>query len=400
MEGGEREMDEEMVEFAREAFEGDEIDMDYEFDAPKFYDFTRPESDWEAEEAEEWFRSAGGYQPSPFLEKLLNWQKENHPEPVKTSAESKDVEVTRCSNPNNCMEAEVSAAVDNNDKEFSNHMAQDTPKAKLKSPGKSPHLSRSSTLMKPTASQLAKQNHHREVHSNRLLRRVAKKLGKLDEKSQNSPPPTKRQKLEAGYVRKVAEQLKHQPLWLHKVAKKVGADGARPKVTVPKEPNLETANRARRRTRLMPNQENNQKQVASPFNSQIEIEIIHRAPPWPSPKKSTIPATEFQVFRLRTSARAMQQTFNHQVTNGPDSSYLSENETTEIKGPNSVYALKQEKGQMIYKCVACSVKNKELKFAIDKRCLKEPPTDLFSKLSLASDAQHNTKPQSKSAFAC
>ncbi|KAM1183520.1 hypothetical protein ACFX19_001876 [Malus domestica] len=44
--------------------------------------------------------------------------------------------------------------------------------------------------MKPTASRLAKQNHHREVHSNRLLRRVAKKLGKLDEKSPNSPPPT------------------------------------------------------------------------------------------------------------------------------------------------------------------------------------------------------------------
>ncbi|KAM1913966.1 hypothetical protein ACFX14_001839 [Malus domestica] len=160
-------MDEELVEFAREAFEGDEIDMGYEFDAPK------------AEEAEEWFRSAGGYHPTPFLEKLLNWQKENHPVPVKTFAESKDVEVTRCSNLNNCMEAEISASVDDNDKEFSNHMAQDTLKTKLKSPGKSPHLLRSSTLMKPTASQLAKQNHHREVHSNRLLRRVAKKLGKL-----------------------------------------------------------------------------------------------------------------------------------------------------------------------------------------------------------------------------
>ncbi|KAB2598564.1 hypothetical protein D8674_001484 [Pyrus ussuriensis x Pyrus communis] len=341
-------MDEEMVEFAREAFEGDEIDMDYEFDAPKFYDFTRPESDWEAEEAEEWFRSAGGYQPSPFLEKLLNWQKENHPVPIKTSAESKDVEITRCSNSNKTS-AEVSASVDDNDKEFSNHMAQDTPKTKLKSPGKSPHLSRSSTLMKPTASQLAKQNHQREVHSNRLLRRVAKKLGKLYEKSQNSPPPTKRQKLEAGYVRKVAEQLKHQPLWLHKAAKKVGADAARPKVTVPKEPNLETANRAQRRRYK--------------FNAKPgEQSKIHRAPPWPSPKKSTIPAAEFQV------------------TNGPDSSNLSENETTEIKGPNSVHALKQEKSEMIYKCVACSLKNKELKFAIEKRCLKEPPTDLFSKV--------------------
>ncbi|RXI08530.1 hypothetical protein DVH24_022674 [Malus domestica] len=176
IEGGEREMEEEMVEFAREAFEGDEIDMDYEFDALK------------AEEAEEWFRSAGGYKPS-----------QNHPVPVKTSAESKDVEVTRCSNLNNCMKAKVSAPVEDNDKvstrlEFSNHMAQDTPKTKLKSPGKSPHLSRSSTLMKPTASRLAKQNQHREFsnlsHFPTLGYIVAKKLGKLDEKSQNSPPPT------------------------------------------------------------------------------------------------------------------------------------------------------------------------------------------------------------------
>ncbi|KAM2281504.1 hypothetical protein ACFX1S_042096 [Malus domestica] len=54
---------------------------------------------------------------------------------------------------------------------------------------------------------------------------------------------------------------------------------------------------------------------------------------------------------------------------------------------------------MVYKCVACSLTNKELKFAIDKRCLKEPPADSFSKLSLESEEQYNTKPQSKSAFA-
>ncbi|KAM1231926.1 hypothetical protein ACFX2G_042778 [Malus domestica] len=227
--------------------------------------------------------------------------------------------------------------------ELPNHMAKDTPSAKPKSPGKSPPLSRSSTLMKPTASQLAKQNHCRKVPSNRLLRRVAKKLGKLDEKSQNSPPPTKRQKLEAGYVRNVAEQLEHQPLWLNKVPKKVRADAARPEVNVPKEPNLETENRALRRR----------------FTG-----LLHGL--------------------ARKRAQFQQQSFR----------------------PNSVYALKQEKSGMVYKCVACSLKNKELKFAIDKRCLKEPPTDSFSKvgaiskLSLGSEEQHNTKPQSKSAFAC
>ncbi|CAN6705578.1 unnamed protein product [Malus baccata var. baccata] len=254
-------MDEEMVEFVREAFEGGEIDMDYEFDAPKFYDFTRPETGREAEEAEEWLRSSGGYQPS--LYEVVSY-----------------CHVLWCFNTIRTPYSHGSR--------YSN--------TKPKSPGKSPPLSRSSTLMKPTASQLAKQNHCREVHSNRLLRRMAKKLRKLDEKSQNSPPPMKRQKLEAGCVRKVAEQLKHQPLWLHKV----GADAARPKVTVLKEPNLETANRAQRR---LPNE---------------LITLIFRAPPWPSPKKSTIPATEFQ----------------------------------------------------------------ELKFAIDKRCLKEPPADSFSKFEM------------------
>ncbi|CAN6705582.1 unnamed protein product [Malus baccata var. baccata] len=385
-------MDEEMVEFVREAFEGGEIDMDYEFDAPKFYDFTRPETGREGEEAEEWLRSAGGYQPSrsgcpPFLstffffiifysQKLATWPHT----PTKNFAEPKDVEedeVIRCIDSNNCMEAEVSAVVDDNIRVVSychvlwcfntirtpySHGSRHS-NTKPKSQGKSPPLSRSSTLMKPTASQLAKQNHCREVHSNRLLRRMAKKLRKLDEKSQNSPQPMKRQKLEAGCVRKVAEQLKHQPLWLHKV----GADAARPKVTVLKEPNLETSNRAQRRK---------YKVNAKPG----EESKIHRAPPWPSPKKSTIPATEFQMFRLRTSARVMQQTYDHHA--------------------NSAHALKQEKSGMVYKCVDCSLKNKEFKFAIDKRYLKEPPTDSFSKLFPGSEEQHNTKPQSKSAFAC
>ncbi|KAM1595557.1 hypothetical protein TB1_001862 [Malus domestica] len=117
---------------------------------------------WEVADWIPRFQNSG---PEEHFSQTLALQ--NHPVPVKTSAESKDVEVTRCINSNNCMEAE----------EFN--------------------------VNETHGSQLAKQNHHREVHSNRLLRRVAKKLGKLDEKSQNSPPPTKRQKLEAGYVRKV-----------------------------------------------------------------------------------------------------------------------------------------------------------------------------------------------------
>jgi len=74
-------------------------------------------------------------------------------------------------------------------------MAQASPKSKTNSPVKS---TRSSTLMKPTASHLAKQNKPR----------FQKKLENIDEKGSGSFPvidnqATKRQKLEAGYLQKV-----------------------------------------------------------------------------------------------------------------------------------------------------------------------------------------------------
>lgn len=47
-----------------EDFSFEEFDIDFEFDAPRFYDFSRPELDSETEEIEIWFESAGNYPPS------------------------------------------------------------------------------------------------------------------------------------------------------------------------------------------------------------------------------------------------------------------------------------------------------------------------------------------------
>ncbi|KAL6131913.1 hypothetical protein ACLB2K_070286 [Fragaria x ananassa] len=400
--------DEEMVEFALEALEGEEIDMDYEFDAPKFFDFTRLETDWEAEEAEDWFRCAGSYPSSPFILRLLNWHKGNSPEETATtSVEVEDVECIRYeSNESSSIEAEGSSLEDDSIKgvNCSNKMDQDSPKAKTKSSIKSPTLSRSSTLMKPTASQLAKQIQRRrevrEPHSSRLSRRDEKKLGKVAESSLSSPlfdsVATKRQKLEAGYLRKVSH-LKHQPLWLHK------SPNNRTKVTIPREPNLETAQRAQRRR-----YKTNGKDGEQPK--------IFKEPPWTLSKKSTPQAKEFQVCHFRTSQRAKHSTVDN-VTNTPISSCLSPTEATEIKGPKSAFHKSD-------KCKVLSLKKKtlsskegtgvlpnikqegrqpsprELKFTTDKRFIKEPPTDLFSKLSLAPEPHHNSKPELKTAYAC
>lgn len=41
-----------------------DVDLDYEFSAPRFYDFTRFETPDELREAEAWFETAHSYPPS------------------------------------------------------------------------------------------------------------------------------------------------------------------------------------------------------------------------------------------------------------------------------------------------------------------------------------------------
>lgn len=59
-----REMDEEMEDIVMFTFTAVEIDLDYEFDAARYFDFSREESLAEAREAELWFKSKGSYPPS------------------------------------------------------------------------------------------------------------------------------------------------------------------------------------------------------------------------------------------------------------------------------------------------------------------------------------------------
>ncbi|PKA59999.1 hypothetical protein AXF42_Ash009683 [Apostasia shenzhenica] len=41
-----------------------DVDIDYEFDAPRYFELDREESPWEAQKAELWFEMAGNYPPS------------------------------------------------------------------------------------------------------------------------------------------------------------------------------------------------------------------------------------------------------------------------------------------------------------------------------------------------
>lgn len=67
--------DDEMEEtFGEGVFLGCEIDLDYEFDAPRYFDFGREETPAEARAAELWFDTAGSYPPSRmYRNHLKTW---------------------------------------------------------------------------------------------------------------------------------------------------------------------------------------------------------------------------------------------------------------------------------------------------------------------------------------
>ncbi|XP_074319618.1 uncharacterized protein LOC141656570 [Silene latifolia] len=204
-----------------------DIDFDYEFDVAKYFDFLRPETVDDVEDSERWFNLAQGHPPSPILLKLGLVAEEFGGSD--TSSPKYAHSIT-----NEGGESEV----------LSRDKGKKGPALLRSKSMNQPCLLKSSRLLQPTASLLAKQNHQISVRDPGRFQKPGSPL-----KSPGYIAATKRQKLEHGYLLKVAH-LKHQTSFSHKVPKKVGFCDvnchARPKVTVPKEPKLETANRAQR----------------------------------------------------------------------------------------------------------------------------------------------------------
>ncbi|KAL0304164.1 UNVERIFIED_CONTAM: Splicing factor U2af large subunit B [Sesamum radiatum] len=280
-------MEDEIEDFVDDFYvEPSESDEDYEFDACQFYDFTRQESESEIDEAERWFDVSGNYPPSPFivklnLEKILS-AKAKYGNKTKKTSSSSDNDIRH------------GASTSKKDAKGKS-LLHDNAKAKAKSADKL-FQSKSSNFMNPTASHLAKQTKVHDEHSTHICTRFQKTSVKL-EKGLRSPTrhdnlATKRQKLEIGYLRKVA-QLKHQFSLLHKSTQKV---------TVPKEPELETQLRAQRRgskNSSVASETENGSSKARPLNKKIL-----GSPPLPKPKRSIPHPPEFQEFHFKTMERA------------------------------------------------------------------------------------------------
>ncbi|CAL5429782.1 unnamed protein product [Camellia sinensis] len=496
------EMDEEMEDSMELTFTAVEIDLDYEFDAARCFDFTREESSAEAREAELWFESAGTYPPSPFVTKLL-LREDILQKTVNISPKSKDVvnAILPYSDVGLGQDFSVVGLKDRDSEGmnggiltlqsdslhkfqnqpqqlpteliFYNHMTKDNSRAETKSVVK-PSFPRTSTLMKPTASQLAKQNQPRQVGGSSFITAkslntdkfyvlgpfpVLKLLVENNERSSNNPlgiecQAAKRQKLEGGHLRKDAE-TKHQSNLVHKAPKRVNAkdnwvgnkfpmwvpstylmmerdgptDGnlahAKLRLTIPRQPDLETAHRAQRMradgctfdVNFRPKSTTGPERAASTIRKFKALPLnrkIFEAPSSLLPKRSTPRLPEFQEFHLKTLERAMQHTSavssssvscsdTDKVLHKPSTNAIAENANGESRRPNFANAPTQEGCEFIHNFKARPLNKKifsskgdigvfrnskkettvpmEFNFHTEKRGQHNPPVDLFNKIN-------------------
>ncbi|KAL9177816.1 hypothetical protein ABFS82_01G083900 [Erythranthe guttata] len=454
-------MVEEMVEDAMNeeeeeeeyTFTAYEIDLDYEFDAARFFDFSRAESPLEARHAEIWFDSAGSYPPSPFVARL---REELLMGNINISPKSKGVESMNLSQSDSDAEAdhEISASgmicgdeeqqdkgtsstvhigsqqyFQNHQKlpsglTFYNHMVNNVKSENQAKLSSKPSFPRTSTLMKPTASQLAKQNRPFQAGYSRSHVPV------LDKSSKSSTSTcvienqaAKRQKLDGGLLRKVATVQLQQPNFVHKAPKRDGLlDGTtshtKPRITIPRDPQLETTHRAQR-TR----ENNKDENVTSNLRRFKALPLNRKILEAPSlvPKRSTPRLPDFQEFHLKTTQRALQHSsavLKSTVPSGYSDKELHKvttNLTTDCgnrePGRPSIMsnASNPDGCQQSHRFKALPLNQKiltskgaigifrnskkettvpmEFNFQTDKRNHINPPIELFNKLSLASETQ-------------
>ncbi|KAM0851766.1 hypothetical protein ACQ4PT_052213 [Festuca glaucescens] len=222
-----------------------EVDLDYEYDAPRWFDLAQEEAPVEAAAAEMWFATAPSYPPSPLIAMMLA---EDLGLSNLRSIAVAEIDAVHSSKP---LQGCSGAADQRRIPCYGISKNERKPAARSIVKG---NLSKGSTLMKPTASQLARQNRQPEVKN---VMPSKKSVGVRSETSTMSSNDCtnqagKRQKLEKGHLNKVVPTSQHE--LIHKAHVKNVMNSCsdhatglpKLKITVPREPELATKLRAER----------------------------------------------------------------------------------------------------------------------------------------------------------
>ncbi|CAN4080804.1 unnamed protein product [Withania somnifera] len=359
----------------------DEIDSEYEFDAARFYDFCHPESTSDAEQAERWFQTAGNYPPSPLIIKLnlgkdISQGNSNGCSRLQEGKMAK----AKCNNSYIPVGSEMKTKGTISRGQMTHEIFKTKPEPRSS-------RARGSTLTKPTASHLAKQKFQSTSNKSDVT------------SSQNSLASesiaTKRQKIELGYLLKIAH-LKHQRLLSRKISKKDTSSISRSthpksKVTVPREPELETLLRAQRRRY---NEESKSSEITKAKTQMLKAQPLKRnilkAPALLPLRNTRVPLPEVHL------------------SNSSNANSATENALVDFKRPNTQNAVKQGKsvtslksmshksnkifpsredndiGEDVEQEMTCSTESKSI---FDEKLSVHPPIEQLNKLSLRSEKE-------------
>ncbi|KAL8171012.1 hypothetical protein V2J09_022816 [Rumex salicifolius] len=446
-----------------DVYEVVEVDLDYEFEASRFFDFTREETEEEACEAENWFESGKSYPPSPFVANLFSIENifagSVNVSPKAKCPDVADDEEIGEQNENIRVFGGTTQTVLKTTQNgnlldyqrlphgltagscrgltFYDHFSEHTKNLKT-GPAVKPYTPRSSTLMKPTASQLAKQNPRNQV------RVGGSRFQKILPNASSAPcdveiQASKRQKLDGGNLRKdfrnmivyhgsdYVGDLKQPSNLVHKVPKKVGnvPNISRMKITIPMEPDFSTSNRAHKSRQMSSDKADKVTGRTFTFRARPLNRKILEGPTLPLSKKSTPQVPVFEVFHLKTMERAQQNTSVNTSTLHQPSKAIgeavagslmktvnkvgsrlkavnSQNEDTSKSGHSfkarpvdkKLFSSRGDLGVFRNTKRAVTVP-KEFDFQTQKRTQQNPLSELFGKLSLAPESGSQFSASSK-----
>ncbi|XP_024545603.1 protein TPX2 [Selaginella moellendorffii] len=290
------------------------LDPKYEFSAPRYHDFVAGESKMDIDEAEHWFESARGYEDSPHADKA------NGSEAVPSSAMD-DIE-NMAPAPVKVMPATVIEVPKPSPlKEISVNVV-DCPSTTT--PFKRPLCSNASkhgqALTAPKNSMRSLTRYARDTVVKKMKKSIEMVMG-TDENA------NKKQKVETGCVKQggkpgspfmsLAEkvlkfQIKTPERFRNHSQQELSTSllqhqKSALKLTVPKEPELETSHRARP-PRVKSTAELEEEMLAKipKFKARPMNKKIFEAPHVPAISKRNAQQPEFQEFHLRTTERALQ----------------------------------------------------------------------------------------------
>ncbi|CAL5036481.1 unnamed protein product [Urochloa decumbens] len=372
-----------------------QVDMDYEFDAPRWFDLAQEEPQLEAAAAQGWFASAPSYPPSPLIAKMF--AEDLGLQTVRSLA---DTDVVHCSTASNeCSSGVVQKTHRVQGRKPCNGTSENERRPGCRTAMKGTSF-RGSTLMKPTASQLARQN--RQVELKNVIQ-SKKSVGVGSERSTVSSndctyQSAKRQRLENGHANKAAATTNHHE-FIHKNHEKnvmnrnMDNPAGRPKlkVTIPREPELATKLRAER-SRVLRSVPANQKQL-----NQRDV---------PSASTAQVASTRKVVQPLRAAGHQhASRQHDHVGSNAPACT------SNHARHVNNVVKKQEDSRDDLFKFKArpldrkilaskgdagvsrCAKKNttvpKEFNLSTSRKGNPAPLSELFNKLSLTKGAQQH-----------